>query len=87
MAITKNDNLPKIICVTCSLCNSAYPCQCGANEGMPNIDPKDANTKLCFCMSEKQANLYNAANWLKCDRSLLRMLDGSYTLVDGTDWP
>jgi hypothetical protein len=54
---------------------------------MPNIDPKDANTKLCFCMSEKQANLYNAANWLKCDRSLLRMLDGSYTLVDGTDWP
>jgi hypothetical protein len=65
-------------CVECTHCRTVYPCECGANEGIPNIDPIHSNTGIRFAMSETQALLYNAQNW-KNGLSLIFMSD-SYEL-------
>lgn len=67
-------------CVECAYCKTVYPCECGGNEGIPDIDPIHANTGVRFAMSETQALLYNAENW-KDGLSLIFMCDDSYELV------
>jgi hypothetical protein len=73
------EDLPELECVECTNCRTVYPCECGANEGIPNIDPIHANTGVRFAMSETQALLYNTENW-KNGLSLIFMGGDSYEL-------
>jgi hypothetical protein len=69
----------------CADCGTPYPCECGGNVGMPNVDPKHANAGVRYAMSEQQARLYNAAQW-KRGLALIPRLDGSYDLFEDLPW-
>ena len=68
-------------CAICVDCDTPYFCECGAIDGMPNIDTNDANTGVRYALSAEQARLYNAANW-KRGLALILWRDGSYELFD-----
>ena len=68
-------------CTVCVDCDAPYPCAYGGNVGMPNVDPRHANTGVRYAMSKEQARLYNAAYW-KHGLALILMRDGSYELFD-----
>ena len=71
---------PKLCRATCTRCNSSYPCECGHNEGTPNIDDSDADAGVRFAMSEEQARRFNAASFWKRGSALLKRADGTYEL-------
>lgn len=68
-------------CAICVDSDTSYFCECGANDGMPNIDTNDADTGVRYALSAEQARLYNTANW-KSGLALILRLDGSYELFD-----
>jgi hypothetical protein len=75
------ENSVELESAICTDCDTPYPCRCGGNVGMPNVDPRHANTGVHYAMSEEQARLYNASYW-KHGRALLAMSDGSYELFE-----
>jgi hypothetical protein len=75
------EDLLELECAICVDCDTPYPCECGENVGMPNVDPQHANTGVRYAMSKEQAHLYNATYW-KHGLTLILMRDGSYELFD-----
>lgn len=75
------ENSVELECAICTDCDTPYPCECGGNVGMPNVDPRHANAGVRYAMSGKQARLYNVTYW-KHGLALLPMRDGSYELFE-----